>query len=155
MRPFFTLFIAGILMSCGLSAQQANPDYDPVLAASVGADDYGMKNYVMVILRTGPKDSLITDKAKRAELFNGHMENIKRLVKEKKLVVAGPFGKNDLTYRGLFILNVKTIEEARDLCNTDPTVAAGIFEVTLVPWYGSAALGEYLPASEKVSKFRF
>lgn len=77
------------------------------------------------------------------------------LSKEKKLVVAGPFGKNDLTYRGLFILNVKTIEEARDLCNTDPTVAAGIFDVTLVPWYGSAALGEYLPASEKVSKFRF
>jgi uncharacterized protein YciI len=155
MRPLLLLILASIFTSCSILAQQANPDYDPVLAASVEADDYGMKNYVMAILRTGPKDSIITDKAQRAELFRGHMENIKRLASEKKLVVAGPFGKNDLTYRGLFILNVKTIEEARALCNTDPAVAAGIFELTLIPWYGSAALGEYLPSSEKVSKYKF
>ena len=76
------------------------------------------------------------------------------MVKEKKLVVAGPFGKNDLTYRGLFILNVKTIEEAKTICETDPAIKEGIFDVELIPWYGSAALGEYIKASEKVTKFK-
>ena len=80
------------------------------------------------------------------------MENIQRLVDKKKLIVAGPFGENDKTWRGLFILDVKTVEEAAALVQTDPAIKAGIFAVDLVPWYGSAALPEYLPASDKIWK---
>ena len=133
-------------------SQTINPEYDKALADSLGADDNGMKSYVLVILKTGP--AVIEDKDLRAKLFKGHMDNINRLVKEKKLVVAGPFGKNDLTYRGLFILNVRTIEEAKTICETDPAIKEGIFDVELIPWYGSAALGEYIKASEKVTKFK-
>ncbi|HMG14584.1 MAG TPA: hypothetical protein VK590_03990, partial [Saprospiraceae bacterium] len=39
-------------------------------------------------------------------LFTGHMNNIKRLAKENKLIVAGPFEKNLKNYRGLFIFTV-------------------------------------------------
>lgn len=133
-----------------LFAQTTNPNYDEALAKKLGADDYGMKKYVFVILRTG--ENKTTDKDERNELFLGHMENIQRLVDDGKLVVAGPFGENDKTWRGLFILNVKTVEEAKELVQTDPAIKAGIFDVELVPWYGSAALPEYLPASDKIWK---
>jgi uncharacterized protein YciI len=131
-------------------AQKSNPNYDETLAKKLGADDLGMRDYVFVILKTG--ENKTTDKEELSKLFRGHMENIQRLVKEGKLIVAGPFGKNDKTWRGLFILDVKTVEEARELVNTDPAIKAGIFDVDLVPWYGSAALPEYLPASDKIWK---
>jgi len=37
------------------------------------------------------------------EKFRGHLDNINRLVKEEKLVVAGPMCKNEKNYRGIFI----------------------------------------------------
>lgn len=144
---FLILFLlAGVITN----AQNSNPNYDETLAKKLGADDYGMKNYVLVILKTG--ENKTTDKEELNKLFLGHMENIQRLVKEGKLIVAGPFGKNDKTWRGLFILDVKTIEEASALVQTDPAVKARLFYVDLVPWYGSAALPEYLPASDKIWK---
>jgi uncharacterized protein len=133
-------------------SQTLNPDYDPQLAAKLEADDYGMKNYVLVILKTGK--AKIENKDALNTLFKGHMSNIQRLVKEGLLYVAGPFGQNELTYRGLFILNVKTKEEAQALCDTDPAIKAGVFDVDLITWYGSAALGEYIKVSEKVGKFK-
>ena len=139
-------FISGITVY----AQETNPNYDAELAKKLGADEYGMKNYVLVILKTG--ENKTTDKEELNKLFRGHMENIQRLVKEGKLIVAGPFGENNLTWRGLFIFDVKTVEEARELVQTDPAIKAKLFDVDLVPWYGSAALPEYLPASDKIWK---
>jgi uncharacterized protein YciI len=140
------LLISGITVN----AQETNPNYDAELAKKLGADEYGMKNYVLVILKTG--ENKTTDKEELNKLFRGHMENIQRLVKEGKLIVAGPFGENNLTWRGLFIFDVKTVEEARELVQTDPAIKAKLFDVDLVPWYGSAALPEYLPASDKIWK---
>lgn len=144
------LFLLSLLSVAVASAQTDTAKYDPALAEKLGADDYGMKQYIFVILKTGP--AKIEDKAKLNELFRGHMENIGRLADEGKLVVAGPFMKNDKNYRGLFIFNVKTVEEAKALLDTDPAVKAGVFEAEMVPWYGSAALGEYLPVHEKIAK---
>ena len=128
----------------------ANPAYDPALATRLGADEYGMKSYVFVILKTGK--NLTTDKEFIAESFSGHMANMDRLVKEGKLIVAGPFGKNDLTYRGLFILSVSGSEEAKSILLTDPAVKNGLLDYELIEWYGSAALPEYLKYSEKIWK---
>jgi hypothetical protein len=33
-----------------------------------------------------------------------------------------------------------------------PAVEAGIFDVEMFEWYGSAALGEYIKISERISK---
>lgn len=112
-------------------------NYDAELAQKLGADDYGMRQYVFVILKTGSAE--ITDEKKRKELFAGHFSNMGKLAKEGKLVLAGPFMEGD-EKRGLFVFDVKTIEEARELVKTDPAIAAGIFEVELTKWYGSAAL---------------
>ncbi len=80
------------------------------------------------------------------------MANIGRLADEKKLAIAGPFGKNDKTYRGLFILNVSSVEEAQRLAETDPAVKAGVFIVDLIPWYGSASLMATNDIHKKISK---
>lgn len=119
------------------------------MADSLGADDYGMKMYVFVILKTGP---VSVDKAITDSLFRGHMENIGRLAASGKLLVAGPMKKNNKNYRGIFILNAANIEEAEELLETDPAVKAKLLDAELFQWYGSAALAKYLPYHDLVQK---
>ncbi len=133
-----------------LSAQKSNPNYDEALAKKVGADDYGMKSYMFVILKTGTNTS--EDEEKMTEAFNGHMKNMNTMVEAGKLVVAGPIGKSDKNYLGIFILNETDIEKAKALLQTDPAIKAKYLDYDIFPWYGSAALSEYLEASDKVWK---
>lgn len=152
MKPL--LFLLCILAAPVISrAQVNNPRYDSLLARKLGADAYGMKNYVFVILKSGNNQS--TDKHFKDSCFTGHLQNIKRLAALNQIIVAGPFGKNNDDFRGLFILNVPTLEEARQLLQTDPAIHAGFLAPELYPWYGSAALPEYLEASDKVWKTGF
>jgi uncharacterized protein YciI len=132
------------------TSAQDNPKYDKALADSLGADKYGMKMYFLVILKTG--SNAITDKEKLNELFKGHMSNINKLVQSGKLVVAGPLGKNDKQYRGIFILNAKTPEEVNTLLEGDPALKEKLMEVEIFPWYGSAALPKYLEYHEKIEQ---
>lgn len=123
------------------------------LADSLNADARGMKNYMLVILKTGPKDKEITDKEKRTELFKGHFSNMEAMEKAGKLKLAGPFAtKNNLQYRGIFLLDVKTEEEAKMLLQNDPTIKNGIFDVEILPWYGSAAIPMHLKYHKMISK---
>ena len=109
-----------------------------------------MKNYYMVILKTGTY--IEKDTAKRNVLFRGHMNNISQMVKDGKLIVAGPFGKNDLQFRGVFIFDVKTKDEVEKLLENDPTVKTGFFVADIIPWYGSAALSVYLKTHSLIEK---
>ncbi|NHE59007.1 YciI family protein [Cyclobacterium plantarum] len=149
MKSFFILyFLTGIGFIS--FAQGTNPQYDAALADSLGADAYGMKSYVLAILETG--GTAPDDKAKVSEAFSGHMANIRRLVEEGKLLIAGPLGPNDDRYRGIFIFDVATVEGARELVSSDPAIQAGYLAVKLYPWYGSAALPLYLDAADKIWK---
>lgn len=144
------LFIGFFSLSFG---QTTNPDYDSTLAQKYGGDDYGMKSYVFVILTTG--NSVIEDKAVRDSLFGGHMDNIQRLVEEGKLIVAGPLGKNELNYRGIFIFDSSDIDEVREWVLTDPAVKEGLLATEIFPWYGSAALPSYIDTHKKIEKTSF
>lgn len=129
--------------------------FDAKLAEKVGADEYGMRQFVLCILKTGPKDAEITDKKTRDEIFAGHMANINRLADDGKLALAGPFGKNNRTYRGLFIFAVTTIDEAQALVETDPVIKSGMMIAELTPWYGSAATMLVNEGHKKVQKKSF
>jgi uncharacterized protein YciI len=153
------LIIGGLAVAAGnaaaqTAAKQEKPKFDAELAKKLGADKYGMKSYVLAILKTGPNDASITGK-ERSDMFKGHMANMNRLAAEGKLAVAGPFGKNDKAFRGLFILNVTTVEDAKKLTDTDPVVKAGMMIVEFVPWYGSAALMQTNEIHEKIAETSF
>lgn len=153
MRVFLIVLIALLLQSVASKAQVANPNYDAELAERLGADDYGMKSYILVMLKTGSNTS--PDEALRNKAFQGHMSNMNTMVEAGQLIVAGPLGANDKDYRGIFILNVPTKEEAKEILKTDPAISANYLEAELYDWYGSAALSEYREASDKVGKLKF
>lgn len=163
---FFLLIASFTISSCSIYTKGENgkagkngneiqtiKEQNKKLADSLGADERGMKNYMLVILKTGPKDSEITDKIQRSELFKGHFSNMEAMEKAGKLKLAGPFAtKNQLSYRGIFLLDVKTEEEAKYLLQNDPTIKSGIFEVEILPWYGSAAIPMHLKYHKIITK---
>lgn len=113
--------------------------FDSIKAVEYGADDYGMKSYVMAFLKKGPNRDL--DSAESDKLQRAHLDNIGKMAEAGKLVLAGPFfGDGDL--RGIYIFDVESIEEAEQLTKTDPAIQAGSLVMELKQWYGSAALLE-------------
>lgn len=140
----------GFAQNNTVDSVKGNPNYDSRLAQKYGADDYGMKSYVFVILKSGSNTS--GNKQTIAEAFRGHLDNIGKLVEEGKLIVAGPMGKNENNYRGIFILNVESKEEAALLLQSDPAIKENYLDVDMYTWYGSAALPSYLDVSDKVWK---
>ncbi|MDI1324698.1 MAG: YciI family protein [Algoriphagus sp.] len=145
------LCIALIFSAASLSLAQEN--YDEALAKKLGADEYGMKKYVIAFLYRGDRVSEYSE-AERAEIQNGHMANINKLAEEGKLVLAGPFFGNE-ELRGLFFFSVGSIDEAKALTESDPAVKAGVLKMELKEWYATAALGMVVEISEKIARKNF
>lgn len=123
--------------------------YDSLLAAETGADDYGMRRYVMALLKAGPNRD--QDSTEAAQLQRAHLNNITRMAEEGKLVVAGPFF-DDWEVKGIYIFAVETVEEAEELTKTDPAIQAGRLVMELHPWYGSAGLMKLGEMHKKLAK---
>lgn len=130
----------------------AAPTFDAALAQSTGADDYGMRRYVLVILKTSPTP--LPAGPARDEMFKGHFANMKRLAAEGKLALAGPLDGVD-GWRGLFVLAVADIEEAKRLVATDPVVAQGEMVAEYHRYYGSAALMQVNELHARVARKGF
>ena len=159
----FIFIISALLAGCQNTGQPAETEnvadkqnsesgYDEALAKKLGADDYGMKPYVMAFLKAGPNRS--QDEETAAKLQKAHLDNIKRMAEEGSLVLAGPFMDDD-DIRGIYIFNVATIEEARALTETDPAIQAGRLVMELHPWYGTAALPVLKEVYPKLAKKSF
>ena len=128
------------------------PEYDETLARTLGADDLGMRSYVLVILKTGP--NRIPDGPEREEMFRGHFANMNRLSDEGKLALAGPLDGVD-GWRGLFVMAVPDIEEATQLVATDPVIIKGEMVAEYHKYYGSAALMTVADTHKRVQKKPF
>jgi uncharacterized protein YciI len=151
------LFLFFIIYSCEEKQKELKIEethivetvYDSILAKKVGADDYGMRKYVIAFLKRGPnrnQDSITSVKLQRA-----HMDNIGKLAEQGKLILAGPFFGND-DLRGIYIFDVQSIDEAKKLTETDPAIQAGSLIMELKEWYGSAALKLVNEHHKKISK---
>ena len=149
MQKLITISSA-LFLTVLMSAQVADPENGSDLAKKLGADERGMKMYVLVLLKSGPNNE--QDSVKRAKMFAGHFSNMNKMAEEKKLIVAGPLDENEQAYRGIFILDVPGLEEAKALLGNDPTVKEKIFEAEYYHWYGSAALPEYLDEDKKLQE---
>lgn len=126
-----------------------NPQYDEALATQFGADELGMRKYVLVILKTGPRR--MPDGPERDEMFRGHFANMRRLSEEGRLVLAGPLDGVD-GWRGLFVFAVPGIDEARALAATDPVLVHGEMVAEYHRFYGSAALVGLAAVHERLGK---
>ena len=153
-RVFLILLIYIALINKGVAQSSDSNDqsYDSLLAKKYGADDYGMKKYIMAFLKSGRTE--LTDKDEQERLQGEHMKNINRMAEDGKLVIAGPF-MDDQSVRGIYIFDVRTIDEARELTSTDPAIKAGVLEMELHPWYGPAALMEVNNIHKKIQKKSF
>lgn len=145
MRRFdlYGLLLVSLLWSfttVGAQAEESGKPpaaFDADLAAELGADDYGMRRYVLVMLKSG--DQRDQDAETAAELQRGHLDNMKRLAEEGLLVLGGPFIDGG-ERRGIFVFAVESVDAARALTASDPAIQAGRLEAECWPWYGSAAL---------------
>ena len=144
------LFLSFKARAQGASDARKAP-YEPELARSLGADDNGMKRYVLVVLKTGPNK--VPARPERDEMFKGHFANMNRLAAAGKLALAGPFDGVD-GWRGLFIFAVTDIAEAQALVATDPVVIKGEMVAEYHAYYGSAALMLVRDAHERISRKR-
>lgn len=110
-----------------------------ILALPLCAQDVPMRYYVMAILEKGPKwTKEVTPES--TELLKGHMENIGRMAKDGKLILAGPLADAG-DAAGIFVFDTASIEEARKWCDSDPAIHAGRFQVKLWKWYSAKGIG--------------
>jgi uncharacterized protein YciI len=92
---------------------------------------WDLKTYQMVFLYKGEnrnQDSLEVEKIQAA-----HLANIKLLLEEGKLIVAGPF-LDDTDLRGIFIFDCESENEVKELVETDPAIKAGRLRYEIHPW---------------------
>lgn len=152
MYRFFAIVIVFIAVAASAPAQtqgKPNPDYDAELAKRLGGNDGGMRQYVFVLLKTGPTP--VPPGKDRDAMFAGHFANMNRLANEGKLVMAGPLDKVD-GWRGLFIFAVTDLEEARKLVATDPVIVKGEMIAEYHKWFGSAGVMMLNDIHKKISK---
>lgn len=122
MKKYILYTAAGLLLTAGIYAFKSKDE-----------KKWEMKQYYFVMLSKGPNRS--QDSTAAAKLQEGHMANINSMADAGKLCIAGPFG-DDGNWRGIFILDVKTMEEARALIEKDPAIAAGRLKYEIHPWWG-------------------
>lgn len=135
----FCGWMAALLLGSCATGESDPTGFDADLASRLGADAYGMRTYVMVLLEAG--EARAEDRSMTQELMDGHLANIARLADEGKMVLAGPFGSPS-PYRGLFLFATDNLDTAQTWMNSDPAVQAGMLRGSFHPWYGSAALME-------------
>lgn len=89
---------------------------------------YGDGRYTFVFLNTNP-DRPELPKEQVDSLQAGHMANINRLVKEQKMIAAGPF----YTGGGIFLFDTNR-EDTEAVLNSDPAISAGRFKLEVYPF---------------------
>jgi len=128
------IFILSTLVADHLKAQEnTEPQFE-------------MKTYYFVFLNAAP-DRPTIDSAKAMEIQAGHMAHMNDIFRQGKLKLAGPFIDGGET-RGIWILDVATEEEAKEICSKDPAVINGRLNPVIKQWYGPAGL-KVEPKAEK------
>jgi len=105
----------------------------PAFSQTSIVDEFQMKQYYLVLLTAGPNRT--QDSASAAKIQEGHLNNISRLLNDKKMVLAGPF-LDDGLYLGIFIFDVATDAEVYTMLQSDPAIKAGRLGYEIHPWYG-------------------
>lgn len=136
-------------LACLSAPAYAQTQTDAELAKSLGANEQGLRPYILVLLKTGPNK--VPAGPERTKMFQGHFANMERLAGEKKLAVAGPLdGVNGM--RGLFVLATGDIEEAKAWTATDPVIIQGEMVAEYHKFFSSAGLMAVNDIHKRISR---
>jgi len=120
-------------------------------AAAPAAQPVEFESYQLVLLQR-PEHPREYAADKVEEIQQAHLAHLRHLAEAGKLVVAGPFDNQpDPRLRGLALFRVGSIEEARQLAESDPAVKAGRLEVVVMTWYTEKGAMTF-PIAEKLRK---
>ncbi|NJN26244.1 MAG: hypothetical protein HC819_09830 [Cyclobacteriaceae bacterium] len=134
MKKIFTI---AVLLMASIASVSAQDEFE----YKEGDTTYIMKKYYMVLLLANP-DKERLDSAMVAQIQQAHLDNISRLAKEGKIVMAGPMGDNG-NLRGIFVMDCRSQAEADSLVQTDPAISQKRLMAEIHPWW--AAKGSKLP----------
>lgn len=95
-------------------------------------DEGEMKTYIMVFLVEGPNRK--QEEAEAAEIQKKHMEHLTSMYQEGMLVMAGPF-QDENKIKGILVLNLTQLEEAKVRVEEDPAIKAGRLIAEYHLWY--------------------
>jgi uncharacterized protein len=144
MKPvYLIILILFIIVSCNDNKKEsvapsvAVNKYDFTTDTSVYSNE--MKRYWLVLLKKG--DNRNQDSISAAKIQTAHLANINRLVKEGKIIMAGPMG-TDGDLRGIFIMNCSDSTEIERIVNTDSAVITGRLKMEYYPWW--SAKGKFI-----------
>jgi uncharacterized protein YciI len=116
------LAVASATVAAAQTPAEAKPAPPPAMA----------KVY-LVLLKKGPAWTAEKTEATKA-IQAGHMANMERLWKERKLIVAGP-GGDDGDMRGVFVFDTDSLDEAKALAASDPAIKAGRLAPEFHSWW--------------------
>ena len=85
------------------------------------------------------------------KIMDGHMANIKRMAKDGKLLVAGPFEGGG----GIFIFNSPSVEEVTQWLNDDPGVKANRWNVEVQPYHWRVGKPRLVPEPIEMTSYQF
>jgi uncharacterized protein len=93
-----------------------------------------LDQYAFVLLRRGPRAAEFTDD-ELGVLQAQHLAHLDAMTALGKIVAAGPFSDQpDESLRG-FCLYATSLDEARELAESDPSVQAGRMAVDVMNWW--------------------
>ncbi|MFW9998791.1 MAG: YciI family protein [Candidatus Hodarchaeota archaeon] len=86
------------------------------------------EQYFYAIIKPYRQDFIINSKKEEEQIMSDHYFYLKSLLKQKKLFLAGPTLISEDPF-GLIIIEAKTLEEAEELLENDPSVKSGIQQI--------------------------
>lgn len=129
MRFFFSLVLL-IIIGFTATSQDNSREFE----LKEGDKTHTMKQYYMVILLKG--DNRTHSKEEAAKIQEAHLTGINRLTEAGIIQISGPFGHKE-DPKGIFIMDVKSLEEADKYVRQDPAVLAGRLKYKIYPWWGA------------------
>ena len=95
----------------------------PAFGQAQAASNTKPTEYYFVLL-SRPANASQLSKEAGEKLQEEHMANIRKMVAEHKMLVAGPF-MDDTVLRGIFVFQADSAAQVQDWANADPAVKAG------------------------------
>jgi uncharacterized protein YciI len=108
--------------------------------------------FYQLVLLLRPTNRAQLDEDAAEKLQDAHMANIRKLAKEGKLVLAGPF-LDDTPLRGIFVLKTQSFSEATDWTHTDPSVQSGRLVPEIHTWIQPTSTFSMPPESNPMENY--